>query len=109
MSAADWIPTAERLPEPGVVVETKIDDEHGVRNEQTLKRDGSLWFIPDGRMYVYYRPTHWRPVEVTEAAKRRKYETLGDIADELRRMQADGMTVEAVAYAITQVYVLERS
>lgn len=42
------------------VVETKIDDEKGVRNEQTLKRIGNLWFYPDGSMYVYYMPTHWR-------------------------------------------------
>ena len=55
-----WIPTAERLPDNGVVVETKIDDERGERNVQTLKRSGRLWFFPDGSMYVYYTPTHWR-------------------------------------------------
>ena len=21
---------------------------------------GRLWFFPDGSMYVYYTPTHWR-------------------------------------------------
>jgi hypothetical protein len=45
-----------------VVVETKIDDAHGVRNVTTLKRIGNLWFVPDGSMYVYYTPTHWRPI-----------------------------------------------
>lgn len=45
----------------GVVVETKIDDWRGVRNEGRLKRSGRLWFLPDGSMYVYYTPTHWRP------------------------------------------------
>lgn len=44
------------------VVETKIDDEHGVRNVQTLKRSGRLWWYPDMSMYVYYTPTHWRRV-----------------------------------------------
>jgi len=47
----------------GVVVETKIDDSHGVRNMTTLKRQGNLWFFPDGKMYVYYQPTHWREVQ----------------------------------------------
>lgn len=41
-------------------VQTKIDDEHGARNEQKLRRRGNMWFTPDGAMYVYYRPTHWR-------------------------------------------------
>lgn len=54
----DWKPI-ETAPE-GVVVKTKIDDADGCRNETTLKRDGNLWWFPDGSMYVYYRPTHWR-------------------------------------------------
>ena len=29
----------------GVVVETKIDDRDGIRNVQTLKRQGGLWFF----------------------------------------------------------------
>jgi hypothetical protein len=56
-----WTPTAAAIPEEGVPVETKIDDEHGCRNEGArLKRVGRLWFFPDGSMYVYYTPTHWR-------------------------------------------------
>lgn len=55
----EWIKCAERLPEEGQVVMTKIDDEKGVRNTQELKRQGRLWFYPDGSMYVYYTPTHW--------------------------------------------------
>jgi hypothetical protein len=39
---------------------TKIDDADGVRNVQPLKRSGNLWFFPDGGMYVYYVPTHWK-------------------------------------------------
>jgi hypothetical protein len=50
----------------GVTVLTKIDDEHGVRNEQLLKRNGNLWFFPDGSMYVYYWPTHWKLPTLSE-------------------------------------------
>jgi hypothetical protein len=46
----------------GVEVWTKIDDGEGIRNVQTLKRLGRLWYFPDGSMYVYYQPTHWMPV-----------------------------------------------
>lgn len=55
-----WIDVKHQLPENGVVVKTKIDDQKGVRNEQNLKRSGNLWFFPDGSMYVYYTPTHWK-------------------------------------------------
>ena len=57
-----WKETKYTLPPEGVVVETKIDDERGCRNETTLKRRKNLWFFPDGSMYVYYIPTHWREV-----------------------------------------------
>lgn len=57
-----WRNTAQQNPHPGVVVETKIDDNKGVRNQQPLKRVGNLWFFPDGLMYVYYTPTHWRDI-----------------------------------------------
>ena len=61
MSEADWQPAAT-APE-GVEVHTKIDDEDGCRNEQTLVRRGRLWWFPDGSMYVYYRPTHWAEIK----------------------------------------------
>lgn len=54
-----WSDCSQVLPREGQVVNTKIDDGNGVRNEQTLKRQGRLWFYPDGSMYVYYTPTHW--------------------------------------------------
>lgn len=61
-----WIPLAARTPDVDVVVETKIDDPPGnVRNVQPLKLTrgaGRLWFFPDASMYVYYTPTHWRPL-----------------------------------------------
>lgn len=56
-----WRPV-DSAPE-NVVVMTKIDDENGVRNEQEMKRRGCLWWFADGSMYVYYTPTHWKPVD----------------------------------------------
>jgi hypothetical protein len=56
-----WQRIGDTFPEEGVVVETKIDDGKGCRNEAKLKRHRGLWFFPDGSMYVYYTPTHWRP------------------------------------------------
>lgn len=46
----------DSLPPEGVVVEA-ITPSGDV---QELKRNGNLWFFPDGSMYVYYVPTHWR-------------------------------------------------
>ncbi len=48
------------------VVMTKIDDADGCRNEQPLKRINRLWFFPDGSMYVYYTPTHWKPIRAVQ-------------------------------------------
>ena len=53
-----WISTQTKLPEENKEVETKIDDSNGTRNQQTLVRQGYLWFYPDLSMYVYYVPTH---------------------------------------------------
>lgn len=55
----DWQPI--KFAPADEVVLTKIDDEHGERNVQKLKRRGSLWWTPDGEMYVYYTPTHFVP------------------------------------------------
>jgi len=57
----DWQPIAT-APE-NVVVLTKIDDDKGVRKEQELKREGRYWLSPDGSIYMYYTPTHWRLVK----------------------------------------------
>ncbi len=56
----EWIKCTEQLPPYGTVVNTKIDDKDGVRNEQDLALKGKLWWHPDGSMYVYYAPTHWK-------------------------------------------------
>jgi hypothetical protein len=57
-----WIKCEYIPPVNGEVVMTKIDDENGVRNIQRLKKVGNLWWHPDGSMYVYYTPTHWRSI-----------------------------------------------
>ena len=58
----NWIKTSAKLPEDGELVETKIDDDQGERNIAKLRRRGNLWFMKDDKMYVYYTPTHWRPL-----------------------------------------------
>lgn len=58
----EWASTDIVLPEEEMTVQTKIDDADGLRNEQQLFRRGNMWFVPDGSMYVYYRPTHWHNV-----------------------------------------------
>jgi hypothetical protein len=61
-TAGGWIDCALQLPPDGKEVRTKVHDLLGKRNEQTLKRRGVLWFIPSESVYVYYTPTHWRPL-----------------------------------------------
>lgn len=84
---ADWLPITQGQPLDGVVVDTKIDDEKGSRNEQPLKRRGNLWFVEDGSMYVYYRPTHWRPTDQQARAER--------LRKRLEGMDRDRAAVEA--------------
>lgn len=58
-----WIRVADQKPPHDVVVDTKIDDHLGARNEAPLRNRGNLWFFQDNSMYVYYTPTHWKPRE----------------------------------------------
>jgi hypothetical protein len=51
---------SSQQPPDGVVVDTKIEDSKGTRNEARLVRSGNLMFLEDRSMYVYYVPTHWR-------------------------------------------------
>lgn len=60
----NWKSVQDELPPDEEIVLTKIDDSNGCRNEAMLKRQGRLWFFPDGSMYVYYIPTHWRPLPI---------------------------------------------
>lgn len=61
-----WVEFDKELPPEGKVVDTKVDDKNGIRNEQKLMRNGRLMLFPDGSMYVYYDPTHWwkEPAEI---------------------------------------------
>jgi hypothetical protein len=64
---SEWKETLFDLPPDGELVETKIDNRDGCRNEATLRRRGRLWFTPgENSMYVYYTPTLWRPVPSAE-------------------------------------------
>lgn len=40
MSNDKWISVETMLPTNGMVVDTKIDDQNGVRNEQKMERNG---------------------------------------------------------------------
>lgn len=55
----DWTSTNFTLPPEGEVVMTKIEDKDGKRNEGKLYLKNDLWWLEDGSMYVYYKPTHW--------------------------------------------------
>lgn len=59
---SDWTHVGVKLPPEGIVVDTKIHDQDGDRNHQHLVRSGNLYFFADRSMYVYYAPTHWRPL-----------------------------------------------
>jgi len=56
-----WTKVAERKPIEGVIVDTKVDDGNGKpRNEAKLIFRFGMWWHSDGKMYVYYTPTHWK-------------------------------------------------
>jgi hypothetical protein len=59
----EWIEVLRQMPPVGIVVNTKIDDAKGCRNEAHLKFQRNLWWYPDGSMYVYYQPTHWKAAD----------------------------------------------
>lgn len=52
---AEWRRTDLELPPEGEVVATLSPGG----TQSTLVRHGSLWFFPDGSMYVYYTPQYW--------------------------------------------------
>lgn len=62
----DWTHVEKAIPEDGRIVMTKLDDTRGCRNEQPLKLIKRLWYVPDEAIYVYYVPTHWRPLSASE-------------------------------------------
>lgn len=58
----EWISVRDKLPAEGELVRTMIQNSKGIHNEAFLRRKGNLWFLSDGTMYVYYTPTHWKPI-----------------------------------------------
>ncbi len=56
----DWIEVRAKKPPENQIVQTKIDDISGVRNESELIYSKNHWWLPDKSMYVYYTPTHWK-------------------------------------------------
>ena len=59
MSEQGWTRALDQEAPEGEEVETL--SANGL--QQTLKRQGRFWFTPDGKMYVYYTPEYWRPLE----------------------------------------------
>lgn len=57
----EWISVSEEKPPQNTVVDTKVDDKDGIRNEQKLQLKSRMWWHPDGSIFVYYTPTHWKP------------------------------------------------
>ena len=56
-----WKDVRISLPENNTIVETKIHVQgEKVRNQQNLLYRNGRWWTPDGEMYVYYTPSHWR-------------------------------------------------
>jgi hypothetical protein len=53
-----WNETSQVKPEMHELVETLC--YHDSPYVQKLIYRGSLWFLPDGSMYVYYTPVFWR-------------------------------------------------
>ena len=89
---SEWKLTVLEHPPENVVVDTKIDDAKGLRNEQQLKFSGNLWWFTDGSMYVYYTPTHWRftsepSYETLVAWMRKELHTLMMMAKRERKRQ----------------------
>lgn len=95
MNDTNWIECAKQLPPEHQIVATVIDDDKGRRNEQTLKRIGGLWFVPDGSMYVYYCPTHWR------AASREELERVRN--EHQARVDSEQRAIDAVDRQIEQI------
>lgn len=64
-----WFRCDRSEPPRDVELLTKIHDEDGERNVQSLKlhqrtpESRPMWFVPDMSMYVYYSPTHWAYVQ----------------------------------------------
>ena len=59
MSTDQWTRVEQSLPPENALVDTISPG--GI--QQTLRRRGNLWFVPDGSMYIYYTPMMWRKLD----------------------------------------------
>lgn len=51
----------QTTPAPeGVILDTKYHDDDGCMHKRPMILRDRVWGSPDGELYVYYRPTHWR-------------------------------------------------
>ncbi len=57
-----WIATADRLPTQGEIVATKVVHDGKESMHARLRLVGALWFHATDDFYMYYDPTHWRPL-----------------------------------------------
>ncbi len=62
-SETKWNPVESIKPEIGRKVDWIAPSGDVVKGGT---RNGKLWFLPGGEMYVYYTPTHWRYSEVPQ-------------------------------------------
>lgn len=62
MSERRWHAVTDLLPPVGQVVECATPGG----DFRPLKFSSNLWWLPDGSMYVYFTPTHWRPLPPAE-------------------------------------------
>lgn len=62
-----WTSTRKELPPEGELVETRIADQYGVRNQKPLIRTGKIWSTADG-VQMFYTPTQWRPIDQSHGA-----------------------------------------
>ena len=59
MPKGNWIKVSDRLPPENKIVKTKVHKYGMVSNESKLVRKGSLWWLPNKSIFVYFTPTHW--------------------------------------------------
>lgn len=90
ISSDEWEVITGTLPADGRIVETKIHDVKGPRNESLLVRRGNLWYFADESMYVYYAPTHYRKPLAS------------DLANELCRLSTKAEDIEAIRNRILE-------
>ena len=113
----EWMPV-DTMPE-GVLVETKIEDAHGVRNVQRLikrtrepGRTRPMFFVEGEATYVYYQPTHWRPISASEAPKNGTRKEISPAAQAMIELFYCGWNIDRLSrparhHYLVQFYILD--